>query len=271
MRVWVLGSGSSGNGSIVEADGHRLLIDAGIGPRTAVARMRALGGDLFPQGVSGIVVTHHHGDHVAKLEPLARALRAPLFLHAGIVVPRARLRYEVRPYTPGVPFEVGPFTVDSIRVPHDAPQVALRVATATRAFGIATDLGHVPLGLAELLGGCDAALLEANHCPDLLATGPYPPALRARVAGDYGHLANEQAAALAAELAGTRLATLYLGHLSKVNNAPERALAAVTSKARGFAVEVVPHGVPRILEISAGAARKSPRGEQLGLAFGAPS
>src|SRR5436305_464043 len=102
MRVHVLGTGSSGNALLVEADGTRLLVEAGIGPRNLVTRMRALGFDLFhrdwPTGVDGIVVTHHHNDHAAQLEPLAKMLKAPkvgapnpmLHLHDGVELHRVR-------------------------------------------------------------------------------------------------------------------------------------------------------------------------------------
>src|SRR5580658_4902142 len=101
VRVLLLSSGSSGNLAVIEAEGARLMIDAGVGLRAAVTRMRALGADLFPRGVAGIVVTHHHGDHIGYAEPLARALRAPLFMHRGIGAERVRRRINVCEYTPG--------------------------------------------------------------------------------------------------------------------------------------------------------------------------
>lgn len=252
MRVWVLGSGSSGNAAVVEAGGTRLLVDAGMGPRTAAARMRMLGGDLFPGGVSAIVVTHEHNDHAAHLEGLARQLRCPVLLHRGIKAPRVRARFDVHTYEPGAPFAVGALTVDALAVPHDAPQVALRVTSADRAFAIVTDLGHVPRGLAPFLGACDAALVEANHCPELLAFGPYPPRLRERVGGHLGHLANAQTAELAGNLLGSRLVRLYLGHISRANNTPERALGEVRRRSGNLDVRVVPNGAPQLLDVPLG-------------------
>jgi phosphoribosyl 1,2-cyclic phosphodiesterase len=266
MRIWLLSSGSSGNAAIVEAEGGRLLIDAGIGPRVATARMRALGGDLFPRGVDGIVITHQHGDHIAHLEPLARALRAPIFLHAGITAARARRRFDVRPYVAGEAFQVGPFEVRAESVPHDAPQVALRIAAGGLAFGLATDLGHVPLGLAALLGSCDAALIEANYCPVMMSEGPYPPHLKRRVTGAFGHLANDQTALLAASLVGSQVGRLWLGHLSRVNNTPDLALAAVRAMAPSLPVDAIPHGVPALLDVVAGAKART-RASQMPLPF----
>jgi phosphoribosyl 1,2-cyclic phosphodiesterase len=250
VRVWLLSSGSSGNLAIVEAEGRRLMIDAGVSPRGAVARMSALGADLFPKGVSALVVTHHHGDHMGKVEPLARALRAPLYMHRGIQADVVRRRLPVREYRPGETLRVGPFEVDALPVPHDAPQVAVAVRGGGFRFAIVTDLGHVPPGLDAMLADCDGALVEANHCRELLAIGPYPPRLRDRVAGNEGHLSNGQTAELAARLVGTRLARLYLGHISRANNTVERALETVRGRARGLDVQAVPNGVPCLVDVA---------------------
>ncbi len=274
MRIWLLSSGSSGNAAIVEAAGGRLLLDAGLGPRVVAARMRALGGELFPRGVDGVVITHQHGDHIAHLEPLARALRAPLFLHAGITATRARQRFDVRAFDPGDTLRVGPFEVATMSLPHDAPQIALRIGVASGSghplrFGLATDLGHVPAGLAAFLGACDEALLEANYCPDMMRDGPYPPHLKRRVTGHLGHLANDQTAALAAALVGSRLHRLWLGHLSQVNNTPALALAGVRALAPALDVQVIPHGEPRALDVVAGVSGAAPRrtADQIALPF----
>ena len=274
MRVFVLGSGSSGNGLVIDAHGSRVLIDAGIGPKVAARRMRELGCDLFPRGVDAVVLTHHHGDHCSHAEPLARALRVPLYMHPGISASRVRARWDVREYRAGVPFRAGGFEVCALVVPHDAPQVALAVTSDEGVrFGVATDLGHAPASLAPFLGACDAALLEANYCPALLAVGPYPEHLRRRIRGGFGHLSNEQTADLAALLVGSRLGKLYLGHISRSNNSPERALSVVKPRCRGFDVEAVPHGSSRAIDVvRTGRLRALPHaagvGEQLALAFG---
>jgi phosphoribosyl 1,2-cyclic phosphodiesterase len=266
MRIWLLSSGSSGNAAIVEAGGARLLVDAGLGPRAMASRMRGLGGELFPRSVDAIVVTHEHGDHCAHLEPMARALRAPVFLHEGIAAPRARARFDVRPYAAGASFTVGALTVETLPLPHDAPQVALRIGGEGLAFGIATDLGHVPDPLPAFLGACDEALVESNYCPTMMRDGPYPEHLKRRVTGGVGHLANGQTAALAASLQATRLRRLWLGHISKVNNTSALALAAVRAEAGGLAVEAIEHGEPRVLDVQAGAAVR-PGAAQLLLAL----
>ena len=62
MRVRVLGSGSTGNATLVEGAGTRVLIDAGLGPRTLAERLNARGID--PASIEVILVSHEHEDHV---------------------------------------------------------------------------------------------------------------------------------------------------------------------------------------------------------------
>lgn len=266
LRLYVLSSGSSGNCLVVEFEGERLVIDAGMGPNRATERMRALGADLITSRAPlGLFVTHDHGDHAAHAHSLARALRAPLYAHGGSPLEDPRKRVEVHAYTPGRSVHLGPFQVDSLPIPHDAPHVALRVSAGGRRFAIATDLGHAPRDLRAMLAGCDSVMLEANYCPELLEVGPYPPRLRSRVAGPLGHLANAQAADVAAALEDTRVSRMVLAHVSRANNTPERALAVVAARVRRLPVEVLPHGEPRRLEV--GESRRIHHAEQLGWGF----
>jgi len=272
MRVYFLGSGSTGNLTVVEAEGARIVLDAGVNPTQAVLRMRQLGADLFDHSFGtalGIVVSHEHGDHFAQAQPLSRALRAPLYLHGGTVAPALRRRCEVIGYEPGSAFTIGPFTIEAMVVPHDAVQVALRVSAGGRAFAMATDLGHVPPGFARFVGEADLAMVEANYCPRMLAEGPYPPSLKRRVGGAHGHLANEQTARLASELSRSRLARLLLGHLSRVNNSPDRAAGVVRERAGRLPVEALPHGVARVFDVVAGRPVSGYAPIQLALPFGA--
>ena len=95
-------------------------------------------------------------------------------------------------------------------------------------FGLCTDLGVVTDTVRAALCGVDCAVIEANHDPELLRTGPYPVYLKRRIASDHGHLSNESAGALAVFLAENGAQQLILGHLSRENNTPRAALDAVS-------------------------------------------
>lgn len=232
-------------------------MDSGVGPVKLAKRLAELGVDLQPGMLDAVVATHHHGDHFGGVEKVARAFGAPVYLHRGIDAPRLRRKLPVREYTPGTSFRVGSLEVHAELVPHDAPHVAVRIASADYAIGIATDVGRPTPLLTSLLAACDVALVEANHCPELLAFGPYPPHLRARIASGLGHLSNGQAAELAGSLVGSRIARIYLGHLSAANNTPERALETVASAAKRIRVSALEHGAVTALDLARKASQTS--------------
>src|SRR5262245_53028780 len=82
LRFTVLGSGSSGNATLVECDGFGLLIDAGLGPRQLAARFTAAGASW--NSVQAVLLTHTHSDHWNDntLAHLVRR-RIPIYCHPG--------------------------------------------------------------------------------------------------------------------------------------------------------------------------------------------
>jgi 7,8-dihydropterin-6-yl-methyl-4-(beta-D-ribofuranosyl)aminobenzene 5'-phosphate synthase len=64
------GIGEWGFAALLEADGHRLLIDTGARPNTVSQNVKDLGLDL--SDVEQVVLTHNHGDHVGGLLTLRR-------------------------------------------------------------------------------------------------------------------------------------------------------------------------------------------------------
>ncbi len=264
MKLYVLGSGSTGNAVIVQAGDARVLVDAGLGPVTCVKRLRALGEDLFPRGVDALVVTHEHADHAGHLLPLAKALRCPLVLHDGVAAPVARQRFPVLRLG-GAPVDLGDLRIESFPLPHDAPNVALRVSSRDRSMAYATDLGHAPEGLASFLAASDALLLEANHCHEALASGPYTERLRRRISSNVGHLSNVEAGLLVRDVRALGDPLIALCHLSQVNNAPDLALRDVGRLAPRARLTVLPHGEPVALDVARASTRAA---VQLSLGLG---
>lgn len=229
LRVVVLGSGSSGNAVVVESDGRRLLIDAGFSCRELERRMRAVG--VEPSTIEALVLTHEHEDHVRGAGRFALKHKLPLWATAGTlagteippdVVPR------VTAIESGRIVEIAGFAVEPFLIPHDAREpVGFVVEDGQgRRVGLAGDIGcRSKLAWGKLVE-LDLLILETNHDLDLLRNGPYPWALKQRVAGRHGHLSNLEASDGLPELLCERLRALVLYHLSRVNNTA--ALAAAT-------------------------------------------
>lgn len=231
LRFASLGSGSRGNALLVSAGDTRVLVDNGFGLRETLRRLARL--EVAPESLAGVLVTHEHGDHADGVTALAARYRLPVWATAG--TKRAMemrrqfdgLDVDCRRVVRGQSFACGELAVTPVRVPHDAAEPCQYVFDHGGArFGMLTDLGSLTSQVVDAYGQCDALFLECNHDARMLADGPYPPSLKARVGGDFGHLSNTQAAQLLAQVDQQRLATLVIGHLSEKNNLPQLARRA---------------------------------------------
>lgn len=233
MRFASLGSGSQGNALVVEAGRTRILVDNGMTVRETERRLERLG--LQPSQLTGIVVTHEHSDHIDGVFPFACRHGLKVWLTYGTL--RAALGDKLPEWLPECevvvidshdPFAVGDLEVHPFPVPHDAREPVQYVfGDGARRLGVLTDVGISTRHIENMLNGCDALVLECNHDPDMLARSKYPPWLRARIAGPYGHLSNAVAAQLLARLECKRLQHIVAAHLSEQNNTPDLAQAAL--------------------------------------------
>lgn len=232
LRVRSLGSGSSGNATLIESGNRRLLVDCGLGPRVLKQRLGCAG--LEPGQIGGLFITHEHGDHIGCAHRIATEHRIPIWMSEGTWRASGALDYQglLQLTGHGQTIDWGELELHPFAVPHDALEpLQLRCSDGANALGILTDLGHVPQAVREQLSGCHTLLLECNHDRQLLAESSYPAFLKQRVGGDWGHLANEQAAELVGQLRGTALRQVIAAHLSLRNNRPELARAALRSGA----------------------------------------
>ena len=229
MRFACLGSGSRGNALVVERGRTRLMLDCGYPLREAERRLARLG--LAPGELAGILVTHEHSDHIAGAYKLARKHGLPIWMthgtfngFAGDAANLPQLNF----IDSHSPFSVGELQLLPFPVPHDAREPAHFVfSDGAHRLAVLTDTGSSTSHIESMLSGCDALVLECNHDLDMLMNGDYPQALKARVAGRYGHLDNRSSAGLLAALDRGRLQHLIAAHLSRHNNTPELACRAL--------------------------------------------
>jgi phosphoribosyl 1,2-cyclic phosphodiesterase len=229
MRFASLGSGSRGNATLVEIGGTRLLLDCGFTVRETEYRLARLG--MSPGDVSAVLVTHEHSDHIHGVGALARKYRLPVWASAGtLAADRLGEVTDVVEFGSHEPFAIGDAAVTPFPVPHDAREPCQFVfGDGARRLGVLTDTGSRTAHIEAMLSGCDALLLECNHEKRLLDEGSYPPALKARVGGDLGHLSNAQAQSLLAALDTARLKHIVAAHLSEKHNTPALARAALAT------------------------------------------
>jgi len=216
-----IGSGSKGNGTLVALENICVLVDCGFSLKETELRLQRL--EMRPEQLSAILVTHEHSDHISGVGALARKYDLPVYLTAG-TLRSGRLGEVARHHiinSDGV-FRLGSLAIQPVAVPHDAKEPVQYIFRSDKQIlGILTDLGSITSHVIEHYRQCDALLLEANHCVQMLDTGPYPAHLKERVGGDWGHLSNQQMAILLRAMAKP-LKHLVLAHLSEQNNHPSR-------------------------------------------------
>ena len=232
LRFKSLGSGSAGNATVIEGSGGhrvtRLLVDCGLGLKVLDARLARAG--LAASQIDAIFITHEHSDHIGCARQFALRGRTPVWMSSGT---RAALREPdfdglFRRAQDGLPIELGDIQITPFTVPHDAREpLQLRCSDGAKHLGVLTDLGHATSHVLGQLAGCDALLLECNHDAELLAASAYPGFLKQRVGGRYGHLSNDAAAQIAKTLTHPGLVHVVAAHLSRQNNRPALARAAL--------------------------------------------
>jgi len=231
VRFASLGSGSSGNGLVVEAGKTRVLVDCGFSLSETRTRLARFG--LAPEDLDAVLVTHEHSDHIGGVARLAIKHDLPVWCTHGTLV-NWRMQTDNLPWTEVIDshrsFDIGELEILPFPVPHDAREpVQFVFSDGRRKLGVLTDTGHVTPHIAASLSGVNALVLECNHDADMLENGPYPPSLRRRVGGQYGHLENGQAASLLEQMDVSGLRHVVAAHLSKKNNKPSLARAALAN------------------------------------------
>ena len=241
LEITILASGSAGNASLVRTETAALLVDAGLSAKELTARLALCG--MEPRDLSGILISHEHGDHVKGIPQWAKKHATPVYCNRRTAL---ILREKVEDFggwnlfESGAEFELHGVGIRTFSVPHDAVDpVGFRVSRGGRSFGFATDLGHATTLVIESLRGVNGLLLEANYDEALLEKDTKRPwSTKQRIQSRHGHLSNGDAAAMASSVRHEGLAHLLLGHLSRDCNSEELALAAMAPVMSGAAVSL---------------------------------
>lgn len=229
MQFASLGSGSKGNATLVRADDTLVMVDCGFSLRETTRRLGRLG--VEPAQLDAILVTHEHTDHSSGVAALSRKFQIPVYLtHGTFGTGRCDGSFEQRCFNCEDSFSIGPLRVKAVAVPHDAVEPCqYRLTWRDRTLGILTDLGSITSHVVDNYRACHSLLLEFNHDLPMLLAGQYPPHLKRRVGGDWGHLNNEQAAQLLRQIDKAALSHLVVAHVSEKNNSRAKAEDALLS------------------------------------------
>ena len=227
----VLGSGSSGNSTVVLLHGERadekpiaLLIDAGLSPRATGRRLAEFG--LVLADLSAILITHFDGDHfVATWASVVENLGLQVYAHHRHRRAAASALGSVR----RVHLFRDSFQLDGMQgeartalAPHDEHgTVSYLLENRGATLGFATDAGRITPDVLDLLCGAHGLAIESNYDPEMQRQSRRPASLKRRIMGGLGHLSNVQSLEAVLEIS-CRVSLQHIAalHLSRQCNEP---------------------------------------------------
>lgn len=191
--------------------------------------------------IDAVFVTHEHSDHVGCARQLAVQERLPVWMSRGTYAAMGspdlagyqRFAYDDEPIT------VRDLSLHPFTVAHDAKEpLQLTVTDGDKRFGLLTDLGHATPHVVDRMQNLNAVVLEFNHDEALLQASKYPPFLKQRIAGGYGHLNNAQATDFLQTIWHKDLRHVVAAHLSEQNNHPDLVRHLLMPMVQGLACEI---------------------------------
>ncbi len=225
LKVIILGSGSSGNSTLIQSIETNILIDAGFSANELERRL--FQAKMDPARLTALLITHEHHDHIRGLRLFLKRHRIPLFASEQSLLCSGILPKNLFNFTPlesGIPFHIGSMKICPFLLPHDAVETfAFSIRSSGINISYATDLGFASKLVEEGMKDSHIIIIEANHDLEMLKEGPYPWFLKQRLMGRLGHLSNESMGLLVKKVVHPLTKYLILAHLSEVNNTPELA------------------------------------------------
>lgn len=238
MRLTVLGSGSSGNGYILQNDNEALIIECGMPLQDAATE---LCGNM--QKVVGCLVTHSHGDHAKFIAQYARPFH--IFATKGTLEEKKAndndFHYHAVPMLKE--FKVKNFVIKAFETEHDTKEPCGFIIYHPD-FGnmlFMTDTHHVKY---KFTFPFDYILIECNHIDSLVDKNvkehiiPKKVGIRAKAT----HMSLERCIDCLKECDLHNTKAIVLLHLSANNGNSELFVKEVT-KAIGKAVYVAQNGL----------------------------
>lgn len=245
LNFMSLASGDSGNCFYLGTTTYGILIDAGIGIRTIKKVLCERG--IALENIQGILVTHGHDAHIRAVGNLSELFNIPVYATEMVHIGMQKCYCMTKKVSPanrriiqkGEPVSIRDFSVTPFEIPHDGTDnVGYSIQCGDVNFCFITNIGHITPTVCDYVSRSHYLILEANYDERMLAEGPYPPHLQARISGECGHLSNREAGEFLATHYPPQVRQIWLCNLSKENNKPNLAYHTVAQALESIGKEI---------------------------------
>ncbi len=241
LRFSLLSSGSAGNAILIDSGNEKILIDNGLSFRELQSRVQEIGESL--DNLLAVLITHEHGDHVKGVGIMSRKINVPTYITEATFRALNPKIGEIKPlvhFDCGDILHIGPFTITSFQVSHDAiDPLSFVVECDGSRLGLATDLGKATHLVRQQLEGCHALILESNYCPMMIRNSPYPAGIIQRIRSNMGHLSNADMNSLLAALVHDDLQWVVAVHISQENNSEDLVRDMANQVLKGHSAKLI--------------------------------
>lgn len=211
MRFYSLGSGSSGNSTLIENDGHYILVDVGLTYKDLLNKLEEL--EISIDKIEAVLYTHTHIDHVRSIKYFKDEIRYGI----GGTISLPAKNYLI-PYNS---YNISSLEILVLPASHDIDTLNFVFKSKDETLVYITDTGYISKRNLEYLMNADYYFFESNHDVKMLMNSKRPIFLKQRILSDAGHLSNDIASEYLINLIGEKTKQIMFIHLSDVANTKE--------------------------------------------------
>ncbi|MBQ4060626.1 MAG: MBL fold metallo-hydrolase [Bacilli bacterium] len=242
MKICVLSSGSKGNMTYIEGGNTRLLIDAGI----TLVNAKKRNSEINLDGVTDIIITHEHGDHIGYLDTVQKKTNASIYMSKKTfegIKPNLRdklVGVKIGFLEPESRYKIGDLGVITFKLSHDCNEVFGYVITYNnKRVGYFTDTGVMPDKYLKHLSNLDVLILEANHNIEMLLNSKREMHLIQRILSTQGHISNNKCYEILSKVLTDKNKYVILAHVSEDCNSDQCLHNDIINKLYNYKGEII--------------------------------
>lgn len=222
IKFYIIASGSKGNCCVVQSSNTTILIDCGYKIRYMKEKFKEYDLNHF----DAMLITHTHIDHIKQIR---------FFKHIKTYSPHILDVDELIQIKTNEIFHINDIKITTLALSHDIKNtVGFLFEVEDKSLVYICDSGYVSSEIQNMIHDKTYYIMESNHDLEMLMGSKRSMFLKQRIAGDNGHLSNDDCAEILSNVVGLNTKEIYLAHLSQECNSDEKAYTTTKNRVPNY-------------------------------------